>query len=58
MVSHTDVLLNPLENAIVSLEEKHRELKRKISAVAKIPDETADQSFTMAINGASTGSLP
>lgn len=45
-------LLNPLENAVVSMRAKNRDLAENVAAAADMPDRSAPQSFTMLISGA------
>ena len=51
MVEKKMLLKNPLENAVVEIEKKNAELKEKFFKMELLEDGSADNSYTMAING-------
>jgi len=51
VVAKSTLLKNPLENACVEIEKKNAELREKFEKMEGLADGSADNSYTMAING-------
>lgn len=51
VVKRERIVLNPLEMAVNGLLEKNQELNEKVAELEEMEDGTADQSYTMALNG-------
>ena len=51
VVETTEHYQNPLEVAVITVVDKNEDLKRRIEVAESLEGRTAEQSFTMAING-------
>ena len=51
VIETTEHYQNPLEVAVITVVDKNNDLKRRIAVAESLEGRTAEQSFTMAING-------